>query len=649
MLERKPVAPMFEELFKPSYIGKLRLKNRIIFAAMKTLSADMNGCVTDRVIMHYREMARGGAGLIIVDGAYVDDKASKSTDFCEMGISRDDHISGLKWLAQTIKANGAKACLQLNHVGRQNRRTSSPAKAPSRVPGRSDAPPPEELSYEEIVEIVESFGDAALRAKQAGFDMIEVLAGHGYLITNFLSAQTNKRTDGYGGNLKNRTKFLMQIVEKIRAKVGTVYPLCIRLSGTDYEDEDPITIEDSIVIAQALENAGVDVINVSGGNGQKIHKQVSPMYLPQANNLWAAEAIKNAVNIPVIASGAINTPELAENILKEEKAHFVALGRPIFADPQFPLKAQEGRPEDINYCIRCMDGCFLRGYAVGGLNCSVNPTLGNQDELKLIPAQKKKKVAVIGGGPAGMEAAVVAALRGHEVTLFEKRKQLGGMLLEASFPSFKADIKRLISYFKTQIEKLKIRIVWSEATAQAIRENGFEVVVVAVGATPAMPDVKGKDKPCVISCLDVLRGKETGNSVIVVGGGMIGSDVALFLVEQGKQVTVTTRGDSIIRDMDPISCLGFLERLSKYRLEIRTGLYLLEVADTGVVMFDRQGKRVELQAETVVLASGLSANISLFEDLCQQKELEVYGVGDCVEPRKIFDAIHEGYEAAFRI
>lgn len=647
MLEIKPRSPIFSELFKPGYIGKLRLKNRVIFAAMKTLSADMKGCVTNRVVMHYREMARGGAGLIIVDGAYIDNKASKMVR-CQLGISDDEHVPGLKWLADTIKANGAKSCLQLNHAGLQKSIGNS-LKAPSRIPINDGGPIPDELLIEEIMEIVESFGNAAARAKQAGFDMIEVLAGHGYLITNFLSSRTNKRNDCYGGSLNNRMRFLLQIVKCIRKRVGYDYPICIRLSGTDYEEIDPITIEETMELSKALENTGVDIIHVSGGGSRKIHKEVAPMYLPQANNLWAAEAIKKIVNIPIVASGSINTPELAEGILKEKKADFIALGRPIFADPYFPQKAQEGRPEDIRCCIRCLDGCFLRGYMIGGLSCSINPTLGNQDELKLIPADKIKKVAIIGGGPAGMEAAIIAFLRGHEVSLFEKR-ELGGILIEATFPSFKADIKRLISYLRTQIEKLKIKIIFAEATTQTIKDGGFEVAVVATGATLRMPEVKGKDKSSVVSCLDVLRGTDTGEGVIVIGGGMIGGDVALFLAEQGKKVIITTRGDNIVSDMDPISYLGYFERLSKCHIEIRTGVNLAEITNQGVILYNKLKEKVAIHVDSVVLAGGLVSNRFLFDGLCEQiPEVEIYGIGDCVEPRKIFDAIHEGYEVAFKI
>jgi 2,4-dienoyl-CoA reductase-like NADH-dependent reductase (Old Yellow Enzyme family)/thioredoxin reductase len=649
MLQKKTISPMFPMLFEPRFIGKLWLKNRLVRAAIMTSYADMNGCVTERVVRHYWESARGGAGLVIVESAYIDDKASKSGK-CMIGVSRDEHKPGLQWLASAIRANGARACLQIEHCGRQKGTGTPPIKAPSRVPNQGfyggGAPPPEELTFEEILEIIGAFGDAAFRAKQVGFDAVEVQGSHGYLITNFLSSHTNKRADCYGGSLRNRMRFLLELIDNIRRKVGPDYPLSVRLSGTDYAENEPITIEETIEVAKALEKVGIDAIHVSGGDGETIHKQVAPMYLPVANNVWAAEAIKKVVNITVIASGSITTPELAEKILKEGKADLVSLARPLLADPYYPSKAQEGRPEDICPCIRCLDGCVDRGVRVGGIKCSVNATLGNEDNFRIARTAKPKKVVVVGGGPAGMEAARVAALRGHEVTLFEKR-ELGGMLIEASVPDFKADLRRLVNYLSIQLSKTGVKIVAAEATAEIIRDGKFDTVIVATGATPRIPDVSGVSKRSVVGILDILRGAATGKRVITVGGGLLGCDVALFLAEQGKEVIITTRADSIGRDMDQVSRQGFLERLSKQNIEIRTGVYLVEITDDGVSMCDKEGEKTEIKGDNVVLAAGLSANRGLFDDLSSVPTLEVFAVGDCAEPRKILDAIHEGYQVAF--
>ena len=605
MLQKPAMNPKFPKLFEPGYIGKLQVKNRLVRSPCVPRIATIDGQVNERSIAHYRELARGGAGLIIVEAAYIDDIASQAT-YCELSVSRDDYRPGLMSLVTTIKANGAKACLQLVHCGVQRFIRTAPRKGASRVPwpkiSALGAPPPEELTFEEIKVIVSAFGNAALRTKIVGFDMVEVHAGHGYLITNFLSPYYNRRTDWYGGSLTNRMRFLLEIIDDIRKKVGPDYPLGVRISGVDHEEEDPITIEETKEVVKALEKAGVNIIHMSGGVHKHMDKEAISMYWPAGYHAWCAEEVKKVLNIPVIASGGINSVELAEKILEEGKGDFIGLGRPLFADPYFPLKAEEGRPEDIRPCLRCGD-CQDRGTALGCVQCAVNVAVGCEDEFKIIPAVKPKKVAIIGGGPGGMEAATVAALRGHEVTLFEKKK-LGGVLIEASVPDFKADIRRLIDYLSTQVKKAGVKIVEGEATSQTIKD---------------------------------------GKNVIIVGGGMIACDAALFLAEQKKKVTITTRGDEIARDMTDISRLAFFERLSEQDVEIRTGVRLEAVNDSGIVVSDRSGVKSEIKGDTVVLAGGLTPNRKLFDELAQVPELEVYAIGDCVEPRTILEAIHEGH------
>ncbi len=644
MLHKKAANAKFPKLFEPGYMGNLQLKNRLVRSPCVPRLATHDGYVTERTIAHYRELARGGVGLVIVESTYIDNIASAITT-CELGISRGEHRPGLLWLATTIKANGAKAGLSLVHCGVMRFTKRGPIKGASPVPWpltyAGGAPLPEELTIDEIKTIVNAFGAAALRAKGVGFDMVEVHGGHGYLVSDFLSPHYNKRTDSYGGSFNNRMRFLVEIIDNICNRVGPDYPLSVRLSGVDHEEEDPITIEETKEVIKVLEKAGVDVIHMSGGNHNTMDKEVPPMYWPVGYHVWCAEEVKRMSSIPVIASGAINSPELAEKVLAEGKADFIGLGRPLWADPYFPRKAEEGRPEDIRLCLRCGD-CQNRGIDLGSVQCAVNAALGNEDELKITPAAKLKNVAVIGGGPAGMEAATVAAIRGHKVTLFEKRR-LGGALIEASIPDFKAEIRRLINYLSTQVKKAGVKIVEGEATSQTIKDGKYDTVIVAAGAIPWVPDVPGLDKPCVIEVLDVLGNVQTGKNVIVVGGGMIACDVALFLAEQGKKVTITTRGNEIARDMTTISRLAFFERLNNQDVEIRTGMHLKEVVDSGIIVSDRSGVKSEIKGDTVVLAGGQKPDRKLFDELMQVSELEVYAIGDCVEPRTIFDAIHEGH------
>ncbi len=650
MLQHTTYNPNFPKLFEPGSIGELWLKNRIIKAPIVTGFATRDGCVTDRMIRYYREVSRGGAGLVIVENSYIDNRASKSIP-CQLSSSHDEHRPGLLWLATAIKSNGAKACLQLGHAGRQKFLQMSPMKAPSRVPWeetyKAGMPAPEELTFEEIGEIVESFGNAAVRAKQTGFDMVEILGCHGYLVTNFLSPLTNRRTDWYGGHLENRMRFLLEVVDNIFKKVGKRYPLSVRLNGTDYE-EGGITIEETKRVAIALEKTGVGTIHVSGGVHNTGHMIHAPTYGPLATNVWAAEELKRAVSIPIIASGSITTPQLAEMILVQGKADFVSLGRPLLADPYFPIKAQEGRPEDIRPCIRCLDGCIARGLAIGSIRCTVNARLGREDEFRIAPADITRKVAVIGGGPAGMEAARIAALRGHQVTLFEKRK-MGGTLIEASTPEFKSDIRGLIDYLSTQIRKGDVQVVNKEATSQIIEDGKFDTVIVATGATSAVYDVPGMNRRHVVAALDVYRGAKTGNHVIVVGGGMIGCDVALYLAEQSKTVTITTRRNDIASGMNKSERLAYFERLSKQTVEIKTGVHLEEVTERGIIVRERAGSKSEIEGDHVVLAPGLIPNRGLFDELAQMPNVKVYAVGDCADPRTIFDAIHEGCWTTFNL
>jgi 2,4-dienoyl-CoA reductase-like NADH-dependent reductase (Old Yellow Enzyme family)/thioredoxin reductase len=636
-------AARYQKLFKPGFIGKMRLKNRLIRAAMWTTYGALDGSVTDRIIRHYRELASGGAGLVIVEYSHIDKKSSKSLHG-QLSAAGDEYISGLGWLAMTIKQNGAKAGLQISHAGAQTVLTAFPKKVPSRIPwqailGRGE-PAPEELNLEEIEGIVEAFGDAALRARRAGFDFLEVHASHGYLLTEFLSPATNKRIDRYGGSLENRMRILIEIIQNIRRKVGADYPLSVRLNGSEYL-EGGITIQESVETAKVLEKNGVNAIHVSGGTHRNMDKLVVPMYWPRGYHVWAADAIKKAVKIPVIASGSITTPELAEEILEEEKADFISLARPLVADPFFPKKAEEGRSEDIAPCIRCNVGCLER--PEGSLTCTVNIAVGREDEFKIKPEVQRKKVAVIGGGPAGMEAARVAAMMGHEVILFEKKK-MGGMLIEASVPNFKSDLQLLIDYLSTQIKKLKVEVIRENADVEAIKSRGVDVVIISAGATQIVPDVPGVEKPITVCALDVLNGAKVGKEVIVVGGGLVGSEIALFLAEKNKKVTIVEMLDQILPGANvAASRLAFSERLNKHRVRIVTNTKLDEITEDGIIMTNQEGTKAKLQGDTVVLALGLKADSKLYDQLTSQTDKDVYRVGDYAEPRNIYWAIHEGH------
>ena len=641
---------MFPRLSEPGCIGNIRLKNRMIKAPQHTGLSNPDGSVTERMLRYYRDVASGGVSMVIVEYAWIDNDASRASP-CQLGISSVDHVPGLSLLAQTIQANGAKAAIQISHAGRQ-RFTLARPKAPSTVPWEEiyaqGCPAPDVLTFDEILQIVKSFGLAAKRAQIADFDMVEIHACHGYLISNFLSPRTNKRTDWYGGSLENRMRFLLEAITDIKCQVGPEYPVCVRVSGIDYEP-DGTTIEETIELCKRLEALGVAAIHMSGGNHHQTIHEVSPMGMPLAYNVWAAEAVKKALTIPVIASGSITSPELAEKILSDGKGDFIGLGRPLWADPLFPQKALEGRPEDVRPCIRCNDGCLARGdHLAKTIQCSVNVAVCREEEFKITKTEQSKKVAVVGGGPAGMEAARVCALKGHQVTLFEKR-ELGGALIEASIPEFKApDLKPLIQYLSTQIKKLKIKLVNKEATVQTIKNGGFDAVIVAAGAIPlTLADVPGIESARVTSAVQVLQGKaKVGQKVIVIGGGIVGTEVGLFLAEQGKEVVFVEMLDTFMNNITFDEKLVYEQRFRNLKTSVHTGKRLERVTGQGIIVMDRYGARTTLTADTLVLAAGFTPNRGLIEDLKKESNIQVFEVGDCVRPRKIFDAIHEGHLAA---
>lgn len=643
------MSKMFPNLFSPAKIGTLTVKNRVIKAPQSTGLSNMDGTVSERLLRHYEELAKGGTGLIVVEYAYVDKIASKSAH-CQLGICDKEMIPGLSWLADVIRDNGAVPGIQIEHCGRQKFLGSQPIKSASSVAWPTlynqyglEAIP-EEMSIEEIHEVVRAFGDAAVRAVNAGFELIEIHGAHGYLLTNFLSTHTNHRTDMYGGTLQNRMRIVVEIVRDIRAKIGPDFPLTIRLSGTDYEP-DGFGIEETIQVAKVLEREGIDAIHVSGGDHHQMIHQVTPMCLSVCHNTWAAEAINKEISIPVIASGSITLPEYAEEIIAGGKADFVGLGRPLWADQYWPKKAMEDRPEDIRPCIRCNEGCLERTFfKYRAVTCALNPTIGREGELHLDSAAQKKKIAIVGGGPAGMEAARVSKLRGHDVTLYEKRK-LGGYLHEASAFSFKTDIRPLNEYLVTQIEKLAIPVIERDATVDELKREQYDAVVLATGAKPIVPPILGTDQAHVLDALDVINdGSNVGQNVCIIGGGLIGTELAIDLKEKGKTVTLLEMKDQIMSDCATTDKIAYGERIAQNEIHVCTGCKVESIMDQTAVVVNRRGMKKDVSADTFILAVGMQPNCPLLDDLNANTDAQIIAIGDCVQPGKIFDAIHSGYK-----
>jgi 2,4-dienoyl-CoA reductase-like NADH-dependent reductase (Old Yellow Enzyme family)/thioredoxin reductase len=607
------------------------------------------GTITQRIIDHYAERAKGGTGLIIVEATTMDWPVGK-VGSCPLRLDRDSYIHGFRDLVEAVHAHGAKVAVQLQHVGGQtNRRNTEGAQpvAPSVVPfPRGDTP--RALTIEEIRSVIREFAESILRAKTAGFDAVEIHGAHGYLVTQFHSPYFNKRTDLYGGSFQNRMRFAEELVEAAREKVGGDFPLIFRFSADEHV-AGGVDVEEATRIARTLEEAGVDAIDVSAGVHAARPWIFPPMAMPRACNVDTAKAIKAAVDVPVIVVGRLGDPVLAEQVLVENKADMIALGRPLLADPYLPWKAAEGREEDICPCISC-NACIdrlVRGWSVG---CAVNPALGKERQYGLDRAASSKKVLVAGGGPAGMEAARVAAWRGHDVVLYEKGSELGGQLLLASRPSFKKDLVDLVEYLRTQLEKSGARVeLEQEVTAELVRDAAADAVIIAAGAEALRPQIPGIDGDNVATAESVLRGEsEVGKSVVVAGGGRLGLEIAWSLAQRDCAVQLVEMEADVGVDMEACERTHLLEKLDEHDVSIVTNTRIKEVTGSSVELVDRAWNTRSLDCDTVVLALGYTPRVGLAEEL-ESSGIEVYAIGDCVQPRRIYEAFHEAWWVARQI
>ncbi len=635
-------------LGEPFRIGAMELRNRFVMPPMVTEYANEEGYVTERSRNYYAARARGGVGLIIVEATYVDEpgKAFKN----QLAISRDQYIPGLTTLAEAIHKGGARASIQLHHGGRMAKSEFSGSQpiAPSALasPGGED---PKELSIEEIGKVVEKFAEAAGRAKKAGFDGVEIHGAHGYLIDQFLSRSSNRRRDGYGGDLESRARLLVETLEAVRKKVGNDFPVWCRLNGREFGIKEGTTLEESRQIALRAQNAGSAAIHVSATGPQSPVHLTSRNFSPAVIVDLAAE-IKKEVRVPVIAVGRI-TPEAGERVLAEGKADLIAIGKGLLADPNLPHKWIEGRSEEITPCIVCM-ACRddLRSPAVSGIRCQVNAALGKEKEYQIHPAKKRKKILIAGGGPAGMEAARVAALRGHEVALWEKSSRLGGQLIQAAIPPHKDRIEPLIRYLSNQLKKLGVKIELGKgATAATVEEFHPDVVVCATGIKPTMPEIPGLDRARVVDAGDVLEGKvRVGEKVVVIGGELVGCETAEFLAEKGKKVTVTRRGAEMALKVEGIIRPFFLQRLLEKGVTLLTNVHYQEVTAQGLVVTTKDQEKKVIEADTIILAAGSIPDQDLYREI-KGRAAEVYLAGDCVAPRKIREAIADSFDIGLKI
>ena len=636
----------YPKLFEKGKIGNVTIKNRIVRNSMGTYLGNPDGSVTDRQIKAYAEAAEGGAGLIFMDNAVPVPMTS-----CGLRADKDEFIAGLTLLADALKQHGAAAGMQLAHPGRDAAFVGS-----EDVIGASEITfepwyelgfkMPRSLSIEEIHDLVEKFGDAALRCKKAGFDVIEIHGAAGCIPTNFLSPHDNKRTDIYGGSLHNRMRLLLEIIRNIKKKCGPDFPVGVKISTEDWEPEG-IRIDETLQVCKALEKEGVSHINVMGGTHATACMQ---FLLPNAFNAEHLKMIKEAVNIPVFAGHNVFTPEEGEKLLEDGCGDFIALGRSQLADPAWAKKAKCGKADDIKPCINCMIGCIDKGMlGHTPIKCTVNPSLYKYECEPVVPADEQKNVAVIGAGPAGCEAALTASKRGHKVTLFEKRA-FGGAMIEASAPDNKANIRRLIKYYEDHVTADEnITVVMEEATYDKIVSGGFDACIIAVGGKTRVLNVPGVQQNNVVYANDYLNGttKVTGEKVAVIGGGITGAETALELSKEGKSVTVVEMADAFLAAGGSASQAYGIE-IAQSDIKVVTGKRLTAVEEGTAVVMDRWGNESTIEADAVVIAAGYVPQTELEKQL-ENTDIEVFNVGDSKKVRQIYDAVHEAFIAARQI
>ncbi len=627
------------QLMQPYRLKNITLRNRIVMAPMLSRLCDPNGIVSPKLIDYYAARAKGGVGRVIVEYSYIDTKESKANQG-QLGVYDDQLIAGLGDLAEAIQQWGAKAVLQICHGGR-----STSAKYMGRQPIAPSAMPSSagemarEMTIEEIEGTMENFAEAARRAKSAGFDGVELHGTHGYLMAQFLSPYTNRRTDIFG---KDRGLFALKTLGRVRSKVGADYLIGYRLSAFEFI-EGGISFEEAKSFAKRLAEAGIDYLHVSGGIPERGHYSVTPLYVPRGPLVRFAEGIKREVQVPVMAVGAIHDPALAEEVLRGNQADLIAMGRALIADPDLPHKIRRHKPEDIRTCLRCNEGCISRIAHSKTQRCAVNAEAGRERMMEIRPAPKPKRVCIIGGGPAGMEAARVLALRNHRVTLIEKEKELGGLLRYAAVFDFKAELRNFLAYLKTQVQKLGIEVlVDTPATLNLLMEMKPDAVVLASGSTMVLPEIPGIHKTFVASSLQLLGGKfPLGEKVVVAGGSAMGCEIAVHLAAQGKNVTLVEMLGDLASDLEVRSRTALLEILNERRVGILPNWKLEKVGEGWIQITDRNGNRKEMAADSLVCALGLTPNQELAKPL-QEHFQEVHVVGDCLEPRKIYQAVHEG-------
>ena len=666
---------MFQNLFSPISINSVEIKNRIAYPSLGLLYS-YDGKFNDRYYNFYRERAKGGCGLVTVGPVGFN---SVGSGLVTLQLNDDSAIPGFKKSASIIKDEGAAAWVQIFHAGAYSYSkliTGETPVAPSPIYSKYSKQVPRELTIEEIKETQEQFVNAALRAKEAGFDGVEIIGSAGYLITQFLSPLKNKRTDEYGGSFENRTRFAREVIEMMRKALGPGYPITIRMAGNDFVPESNTDIE-TAKIARVYKEAGIDAINVTGGWHESRVPQLY-MEVPRGGFAFLAANIKKEVSVPVMASNRIPDPFTAEQILKDGMADMINLGRVLIADPFWPEKAQQGRVDEIRPCVSCGQGCADELFSGRAVYCLANPRASFEGERNIIQTKAPKKIMVIGAGPAGLEAAVTAAMACHEVTVYEKSDDIGGQMWLAGTPPHKQELWELVRYYEAMLDKYNIDVILEkEVDLDFIREQNPDHVIVAEGSRPMVPPIKGIDDRSVISAWELLeKDPKIGAKVAVIGGGAVGLETAEFIAAKGtvsgdiasflfkynaesperlKELMNKGTKEVTVFEMMPKAGAGvgrstkwiLMGNVDMYNIDIITEAKVLSI-NNGVVAYEKDGSVHEIKFDTVVNAAG-SRSVRTIADAIEKTGIPHTIIGDCVKPRQINSAIHEGFLAIMEL